>query len=46
MIGLDGLSFAPIDEPSRARLRRQIAGWNREPDDFDFDWFTVARPVT
>ncbi|MGH3369003.1 MAG: N-acyl-D-amino-acid deacylase family protein, partial [Nocardioidaceae bacterium] len=42
VLGQDGLSFAPVDEPTRAALRRQIAGWNGEPDDFDFDWDTVA----
>ncbi len=42
VVGQDGLSFAPADAPARAQLRRQIAGWNGEPDDFDFDWDTVA----
>ncbi|MDX3000808.1 D-aminoacylase [Kribbella solani] len=42
VLGQDGLSFAPIDEPTRAVVRRQIAGWNGEPDDFDFSWSTVA----
>ncbi|MGH8878421.1 MAG: N-acyl-D-amino-acid deacylase family protein [Stackebrandtia sp.] len=42
VVGQDGLSFAPIDAPSRAALRRQIAGWNGEPDDFDFNWDTVS----
>ncbi len=42
VLGQDGLSFAPIDEPTRAAVRRQIAGWNGEPDDFDFSWSTVA----
>ena len=42
VVGQDGLSFAPIDAPSRTALRRQVAGWNGEPDDFDFDWDTVA----
>ena len=36
VLGQDGLSFAPIDDPTRAAVRRQIAGWNGEPDDFDF----------
>src|SRR5881398_1923177 len=38
VLGQDGLSFAPIDDPARAVVRRQIAGWNGEPDDFDFSW--------
>ncbi|NYI77805.1 N-acyl-D-amino-acid deacylase family protein [Nocardioides panzhihuensis] len=42
VVGQDGLSFAPADPATRAHLRRQIAGWNGEPDDFDFDWDTVA----
>ncbi|NUR96017.1 MAG: D-aminoacylase [Kribbellaceae bacterium] len=42
VLGQDGLSFAPTDDPTRAVVRRQIAGWNGEPDDFDFSWSTVA----
>jgi N-acyl-D-amino-acid deacylase len=42
VLGQDGLSFAPIDGPTRAALRRQIAGWNGEPDDFDFSWSSVG----
>jgi N-acyl-D-amino-acid deacylase len=42
VLGQDGLSFAPIDDPTRTAVRRQIAGWNGEPDDFDFSWSTVA----
>ncbi len=38
VLGQDGLSFAPVDGPTRAAIRRQIAGWNGEPDDFDFSW--------
>ncbi|WP_203590525.1 D-aminoacylase [Streptomyces sp. SID13031] len=42
VLGQDGLSFAPIDDATRVAVRRQIAGWNGEPDDFDFSWSTVA----
>ncbi|NIK56442.1 N-acyl-D-amino-acid deacylase family protein [Kribbella shirazensis] len=42
VLGQDGLSFAPIDDPALAVVRRQIAGWNGEPDNFDFSWSTVA----
>ncbi len=42
VLGQDGLSFAPIDDPARAVLRRQIAGWNGEPDDFEFSWSSVG----
>jgi len=45
VVGQDGLSFAPVDEPTRAALRRQLAGWNGEPDDFEFDFDTVAQPM-
>ncbi|MEU8895647.1 D-aminoacylase [Nocardia sp. NPDC048505] len=43
VIGQDGLSYAPIDEPSLAVLRRQIAGWNGNPVDLDFSWRSVAQ---
>lgn len=42
VLGQDGLSYAPVDEPTRTALRQQIAGWNGEPDDFDFDWTSVG----
>src|SRR3954447_2225023 len=42
VLGQDGLSCAPSDDPPRAAVRHQIAGWNGEPDDFDFSWSTVA----
>jgi N-acyl-D-amino-acid deacylase len=42
VLGQDGLSFAPIDDVTRVAVRRQIAGWNGEPDDFDFSWSSVA----
>lgn len=42
VLGQDGLSFAPVDDTTRAVIRRQIAGWNGEPDDFVFDWSDVA----
>ena len=42
VLGQDGLSFAPVDDETRAVIRRQIAGWNGEPDDFDFSWSSVA----
>ncbi|MEC3919816.1 N-acyl-D-amino-acid deacylase family protein [Nocardia sp. CDC160] len=43
VIGQDGLSYAPIDEAALAIVRRQIAGWNGNPADFDFSWRTVAQ---
>lgn len=42
VIGQDGLSYAPIDDAALAEVRRQIAGWNGNPADFDFSWRTVA----
>lgn len=42
VLGQDGLSFAPVDAPTREALRRQIAGWNGDPAGFDYDWATVA----
>ncbi|WP_405497629.1 amidohydrolase family protein [Nocardia sp. NBC_00511] len=42
VIGQDGLSYTPIDDAALAEVRRQIAGWNGNPADFDFSWRTVA----
>ena len=42
VLGQDGLSFAPVDDATRTGLREQIAGWNGEPEDFDFSWDSVA----
>ncbi len=42
LLGQDGLSYAPVDEPTLDGVRRQIAGWNSNPDDFDWDWRTVG----
>ncbi len=42
LLGQDGLSYAPVDEPTLDGVRKQIAGWNSNPDDFDWDWRTVG----
>ena len=42
VLGQDGLSYAPVDDSTLAALRRQIAGWNGDPDDFDWNWRTVG----
>ncbi|WP_328583365.1 N-acyl-D-amino-acid deacylase family protein [Streptomyces sp. NBC_00370] len=45
VIGQDGLSYAPVDDPALAEVRRAIAGWNGGgPGDpsVDFDWRTVG----
>lgn len=41
VIGQDGLSYAPIDAATLAIVRRQIAGWNGNPE-LDFDWRSVG----
>lgn len=43
VIGQDGLSYAPIDDAALALVRKQIAGWNGNPADFDFSWRTVGQ---
>lgn len=42
VLGQDGLSYAPIDDSALTQLRRQIAGWNGDPEDLDWDWRTVG----
>jgi N-acyl-D-amino-acid deacylase len=42
VLGQDGLSYAPVDDATLAGVRRQIAGWNEDPADFDFSWRTVG----
>jgi N-acyl-D-amino-acid deacylase len=42
VLGQDGLSYAPIDDAALAQLRGQLAGWNGDPDGFDWDWRTVG----
>ena len=42
VIGQDGLSYAPVSDETLAVVRRQIAGWNTDPADFDFSWRTVG----
>ncbi|MFL6113698.1 MAG: amidohydrolase family protein [Catenulispora sp.] len=41
VLGQDGLAYAPVDDTTLPPLRRQIAGWNGDPEDFDWDWRTV-----
>ena len=40
--GVAAMGGSPPSPGKIRQLRRQIAGWNGEPDDFDFDWDTVA----
>ena len=42
VLGQDGLSYAPVDDTTLPALRRQIAGWNGDPEDFDWSWRTVG----
>ncbi|MFF4926678.1 amidohydrolase family protein [Kitasatospora sp. NPDC001261] len=42
VLGQDGLSYAPVDDATLPALRRQLAGWNGDPDGFDWDWRDVA----
>lgn len=42
LLGQDGLSYAPVDDDTLAVLRRKIAGWNSDPEDFDFSWRSVG----
>ena len=42
LLGQDGLSYAPVDEVTLANIRRQIAGWNGEPENLDWNWRSVG----
>ncbi|WP_327325761.1 D-aminoacylase [Streptomyces sp. NBC_01210] len=45
VLGQDGLSYAPVDDPTLAEVRKAITGWNGgAPGDttVDFDWRTVG----
>jgi N-acyl-D-amino-acid deacylase len=42
VLGQDGLSYAPSDPPTLRQLRRQLAGWNGDPDGLAWDWHTVG----
>ncbi|HET9140195.1 N-acyl-D-amino-acid deacylase family protein, partial [Actinophytocola sp.] len=42
VLGQDGLSYAPVDEPTLAGLRTQLAGWNDDPPGFDWNWRSVG----
>src|SRR5258707_13594774 len=42
VLGQDGLSYAPSDDVVIEQLRNQLAGWNGDPDGFDWNWRTVG----
>ncbi|GGC96310.1 N-acyl-D-amino-acid deacylase [Tersicoccus solisilvae] len=41
LLGQDGLSYAPVDDATLAGVREKIAGWNDDPDGFDWSWRSV-----
>ena len=45
LLGQDGLSYAPVDDRTLDGVRKQIAGWNSNPDDFDWDWRSVGEDL-
>ncbi|MFC1417505.1 N-acyl-D-amino-acid deacylase family protein [Streptacidiphilus cavernicola] len=42
VLGQDGLSYAPVDGSTLPGLRRQLAGWNGDPDALDWSWRSVG----
>jgi N-acyl-D-amino-acid deacylase len=42
VIGQDGLSYAPVDDPTLADVRRAITGWNGDPPGLDWSWRSVG----
>jgi N-acyl-D-amino-acid deacylase len=42
VLGQDGLSYAPSDDAVLKELRTQLAGWNGDGADVDFDWRGVG----
>ena len=42
VLGQDGLSYAPVDDVTLPVLRSRLAGWNDDPEGFDWSWRTVA----
>ncbi|WP_432031798.1 N-acyl-D-amino-acid deacylase family protein [Streptomyces antibioticus] len=42
VLGQDGLSYAPVDDTTLAKVRRAVTGWNGHGDDLDFDWRSVG----
>ncbi|WP_034518181.1 N-acyl-D-amino-acid deacylase family protein [Actinomadura rifamycini] len=42
VLGQDGLSYAPADDTTLPQIRRTIAGWNGDPDGFDWSWRSVG----
>jgi N-acyl-D-amino-acid deacylase len=42
VLGQDGLSYAPSTDDVLEQLRAQLAGWNDDPEGFDWSWRTVG----
>ena len=42
VLGQDGLSYAPVDGGTLPGLRRQLAGWNGDPEELDWSWRSVG----
>ena len=42
LLGQDGIAYAPADDKTLSDIRRQIAGWNGDPDGFDWNWRSVG----
>jgi N-acyl-D-amino-acid deacylase len=42
VLGQDGLAYAPVDDVTLEKIRRQIAGWNGDPDGLDWNWRGVG----
>ncbi|MBR7825527.1 D-aminoacylase [Actinospica sp. MGRD01-02] len=42
LLGQDGLAYAPVDDATLDDIRRQISGWNGDPEGFDWNWRSVG----
>lgn len=42
VIGQDGLGLAPVTAATISQLRSQLAGWNGDPPNVEWDWRTVT----
>ena len=42
VIGQDGLGLAPVTPTTAAQLRSQLAGWNGDPPNVEWNWSTVT----
>ncbi len=42
VIGQDGLGLAPVTDETAAQLRSQLAGWNGDPLNVEWNWRTIT----